>query len=176
MDYVVDKELLEDEEYKYPECVMYVSGYYSTYRSLQVIRELSKYQPLLLRRIQIANPRLDGSDAAEKEVCELTELFFETFQMWDAISVHFENTILPYHVYKDIARKLCDCQQLEQLVLSNNDFCFFNQRFDKVIRRLTSLKQFSLREHPMSAHQCEMLMESLHQLPPWRNLICVTSP
>ena len=108
---------------------------------------------------------MDGSDAAEKEDCELTELFFETFQICDAISVHFENTILPYHVYKDIARKLCDCQQLEQLVLSNNDFCFFNQRLDKVIRRLTSLKQFSLREHPMSAHQCKMLMESLHQLP-----------
>ena len=176
MHYVVDKELLEDDDYKSAECVMYVSGYYSTYRSLQVIRELSKHQSLLLRRIHIANPRLDGSDAAEKEDCELTELFFETFQMWEAISVHFENTILPYHVYKDIARKLCDCQQLEQLVISKNDFSFFNQRLDKVIRRLTSLKQFSLSEHPMSAHQCEMLMESLHQLPSWRNLICVKSP
>ena len=108
MHYVVDKELLEDEEYKYPECVMCVSGYYSTYRSLQVIRELSKHQSLLLRRIHIANPRLDGIDSAENEDCELTELFFETFQLEDAISVHFENTILPYHVYKDIARNFAN--------------------------------------------------------------------
>ena len=68
---------------------MYVSGYYSTYRSLQVIWELSKYQSLLLRRIHIANTRLDGSDAAENEDCELTELFSETFHLEDAISVHY---------------------------------------------------------------------------------------
>ena len=164
--YVVNQNISHIENYEYPECVLQVSGYYPTYRSLQVIRELSKYhERLLLRRIHIANPRLDASDTADNEDCELTELFFETLQFKEARSVHFENTHLPYYVYKNITRKLCDCQELEQLVLKKNNFSCFNQRLDKIIRRLTALKKFSLKEHSMSAYQCEMLMESLHQLP-----------
>ena len=115
MHYVISHDISQIENYHHPECVLQVNGYYSTYRSLQVIRELSKYhESLSLRRIHIANPRLNASDTADNKDSELTELFFETLKFKDARSVHFENTNLPYHVYKNITRKLCECQVLER--------------------------------------------------------------